>query len=199
MFEGIFKSDTPKRDKFLSRFFGIFSEEFVRCWCNDARSPYKDLGRPTLRKSSNERGHTLDFTFESRTDGNLYVVEMKCLLEFENYKFLRLDSPSLLEHLQKNKDQEAFRVFLDIAKNTNRYQVKVGGKELSIQNAILVWGSCNEQGRSSVVTKYGLHDVISLEDSLRDLAKWNNREFLELLNQKELWCQELFNNLRNPR
>ena len=37
------------RGKYLSRVFGIFSEEIVRIWAADPRAPFEDLGRPTLR------------------------------------------------------------------------------------------------------------------------------------------------------
>ena len=70
-FENIFRRDDSKpnfRDKFLSRMFGIFSEEIVRTWCDNLKSLYEDLGRPTLKNNNNSggRGWTLDFTLMSR-------------------------------------------------------------------------------------------------------------------------------------
>ena len=52
-FEEFFKKEgkEPIRAKFLSRVFGVFSEELVRIWANDSRAPYANLGRPTLRQS----------------------------------------------------------------------------------------------------------------------------------------------------
>jgi hypothetical protein len=48
-FPMLFRSSSSARDKFLSRLFGIFSEEIVRIWCRAPDAPYEDLGRPTIR------------------------------------------------------------------------------------------------------------------------------------------------------
>jgi hypothetical protein len=48
-FEDFFHSESPARDKFLSRLFGLFSEDVVRHWCGCPEAPYGDLGRPFLR------------------------------------------------------------------------------------------------------------------------------------------------------
>jgi len=89
-FEEIFRTKNPARDKFLSRLFGLFSEEVVRYWCRCPAAPYEDLGRPTLRVPGEARGHTLDFTLRHKETVKVYVAEMKCELEFENYRYLRL-------------------------------------------------------------------------------------------------------------
>ena len=73
--------------------FGIFNEEIVRKWCAEEFSPYEDVGRPTIkRKGDDTRGSTLDFTFKNK-DGKLYIVEMKCELQYEGYKYLELKEP----------------------------------------------------------------------------------------------------------
>ena len=55
------------------RVLGIFSEDVVRHSCNDDRSRYDDLGRPTLRTSPDEREHTLDSKFQNRSDRLVFV------------------------------------------------------------------------------------------------------------------------------
>ena len=191
-FEMIFHSNNPTRDKFLSRIFGIFNEEIVRCWCNDPRAPYENLGRPTITREATRRGRTLDFTFRSRNGGHVYIGEMKCWLEFENYRYLALESSSQLNHLT----DETFRLFLDAAKEPDQYQVTVKGKLRPIDGAILVWGKCTERGRVSVIERFGLHTVLSLEEITTDLVAQGNERFLELLDQREKWCKELFDGLR---
>lgn len=62
-FERLFRSGNARADKFMSRLFGIFSEDIVRCWAKDPQCPYEDLGRPTLKRPDEKRGYTLDFTF----------------------------------------------------------------------------------------------------------------------------------------
>jgi len=89
-FQEIFHSQNDIKDKFLSRLFGIFSEDIVRIWCNDSQSPYLDLGRPTIKIDDEKRGRTMDFTFQSRDNGKNFVGELKCELEYENYRYMTL-------------------------------------------------------------------------------------------------------------
>ena len=190
--ENIFRSDTPARDKFLSRVFGIFNEEIARCWCNDARSPYENLGRPTITNTDTERRYTLDFTFRSRDSDRVYVGEMKCELEYDNHRYLTLDSPTQLQHHMG----DAFKLFLAAATSPATCPVNVQGKPQPVDGAILVWGRCTPQGQSAVVEEYGLHAVLSMESMVRDLLQWQSQEFKRLLATKESWCRYLFTGLQ---
>ena len=193
-FQNLFQSVNRPRDKFLSRLFGVFNEEIVRCWCKDNQAPYRDLGRPTIKSASNPRGYTLDFAFQSKSSDAVYVGEMKCELEYENYRYLTLESPAQLAHHKK----EAFRLFLDIAHNVNHHIVTIGGKPQRVSGSILVWGSYTELGRASVTANYGLHDILSLESIIADLLAWENQAFIELLENYQTWSTELFTRLRKP-
>lgn len=120
----------------------------------------------------------------------IFVGELKCELEYENYKYLTLTSSSQIKHHSKN----AFEKFLYIAKNNNndRYKVTIKGKNKPISGAILVWGNITPEGRTSVMNDYGLADVLSLEQIINDLIIWNNQDYLDFIKQREKWCQELF-------
>ena len=191
--QSLFQSpDNRPRDKFLSRLFGIFSEEIVICWTKDNQSPYKDLDRPTVKLAGEQRGCTLDFTLESKSDGQAYITEMKCELEYLDYQFLTLKSPKDLEH----HSNRAFQRFLDAAENPSQYTTTVHGKPKLISGSILVWGRCTEQGRSSVIATYGLHDVLSLEAIIADLIAWQNNDFVKLLDEYQQWTDYLFSGLR---
>ena len=196
-FENLFRTSDSPRDKFLSRLFGIFSEDIVRFWCTSPDSPYENLGRPTIKRpdGSGGRGCTLDFTFRSRTDGRVYIGEMKCELEYQAYRFLTLESPAQLKH----HSLEAFNVFLDVAKNPANYLVTVNGISQSVDGSILVWGRVTEQGRKSVIEKHGLSAILTIEEIINDLLIWENQEFVEFVNKREKWCQELFAGLRDLR
>jgi hypothetical protein len=86
-FQNAFKTNSVERDRFLSRVFGIFSEEIVRIWCRSEISDFTDLGRPTIKEVDSEtRGSTLDLTLQSKSSGKIYVAEMKCELQYQNYK-----------------------------------------------------------------------------------------------------------------
>ena len=81
------------RGKYLSRIFGIFSEEIVRMWASDHRCPYEDLGRPTLRRKGKKAGYTLDFTLRHKETGKSYVAELKLMCRPSNaFKSMRLNS-----------------------------------------------------------------------------------------------------------
>jgi hypothetical protein len=188
----LFQTDNAARDKFLSRLFGIFNEKIVRCWCKDGNAPYVDLGRPTFKKEQPRgRGKTLDFTFRSKADNRIYIAEMKCWLEYENYKYLTLNEPEQL----RGCDNEAFRLFLKAAKEPSQATVTVNSKPQRIDGCILVWGRCSEQGRTRTIAEFGFHDVLSLEDIISSLANWNNQEFLKLLEDRRAWTEYLFSGL----
>lgn len=191
-FQSLFRSANSPRDKFLSRLFGIFNEEIVRCWCRDNQSPYRNLGRPTIKPAGKPRGYTLDFALESKSDNRVYIGEMKCELEYENYRYLTLESAAQLDHHGK----EAFRLFLDVAKNPSQHIITIGGKPTSISGSILVWGRYTEIGHANVMAHYGLHEILSLENIIADLVLWQNKDFVELLDKYQTWTNGLFSGLQ---
>ncbi len=191
-FQQLFRSGNVRRDKFLARLFGIISEEIVRCWGKAPQAPYEDLGRPTLKEQSgSKRGSTLDFTFRSKDDGSVYVVEMKCELEFEHYRYLVLESASQLYHHK----QPAFQRFLEVAKDQSRYTVFVSGRPQPVNGSILIWGSYTDQGRIRVRDYYGFSDILSVENMIRDLLLWHNQDYLDVLQRYADWCGHLFDGL----
>lgn len=183
------KQDSP-RDKFLSRLFGIFSEDIARLWFKHS-DMYTNLGRPTIRRAGTPKWYTLDFTLQDTRDNRVYVGEMKCEIEYDNYKYLTLTSPDQLTHHQGG----AFRYFLDSVRSPQDYTVTVGGRAQPVDGAILVWGHCTEEGRASVQRAYGLHTVLSLQEMISDLLQRENQEFLALIGQRRAWCNELFDGL----
>jgi hypothetical protein len=123
--QSLFRSDDVERNKFLSRLFGIFSEEIVRCWTNDNQAPYQNLGRPTIRpKGSQQRGTVLDFPLKSKTDGQIYITEMKCWMEYEKHSFLTPEDPAQVK--KARKFTKGFPVFLDVAKSPSQFTLTVG-------------------------------------------------------------------------
>jgi hypothetical protein len=169
-FEELFRSAEPARDKFLSRLFGLFSEEVVRTWCSAPTAPYVDLGRPTLLAAGEQRGFTLDFTFQDRADERLFVGELKAELEFEGYKYLRLATPGQLDHHRG----APFQRFLEMARNPSAYTVRVHEKTREVAGAVLVWGAVEPAARPTIIAAAGVHDVLSVEDMLSDLRRWGS-------------------------
>ena len=188
----LFKTVQPSHGKFLARVFGIFNEEIVRIWCRDSRAPYKDLGRPTLRRKSETRGHALDFSFQDLKNGLIYIVEMKCWLEYQNYKYLSLTAPSFLDCFEGDP---AFDKFLEVSKGNGICQVFIDSESVCISGGILIWGSVSESGRSALMKERRLHDVLSLENIISNLASWQNQEYKDFLNARASRMNELIKGL----
>jgi hypothetical protein len=86
--ESVFKADGLEKGNFLSRVFGLFNEEPVRCWAEMESSPYEYLGRPTLYPKEDSGWTILDFAFRRRGDGRIFVSEMKCEIAYESFRYM---------------------------------------------------------------------------------------------------------------
>lgn len=193
--KNIFDRTNSERDKFLSRFLGIFSEEIVRIWCNSPKSPYKNLGRPTIKPihtNSNEKGKTLDFTLRHKTDNTILVTEMKCEIEYMNYKYLTLSN---IEQVKRHEKKLAFEWFLGLAKSPCDFCVTVGGNEVDVDGAALIWGALDPDSIGYICTKTGLKAILSLEQMMTDLLESESEEYKRFLAQLNGWTTHLFNGL----
>jgi hypothetical protein len=179
------------RAKFLSRIFGIFSEEIISLWAYDERAPYESLGRPTIKTPGDNRGHTLDFTLRERSSGNIYVAEMKCEIEYQNFKYFVLEQVEQLKHHKK----PAFEALLKAARSSPDQTAYVGGKSINTHGAILIWSSVTSEGKKAVMASKGFHDVLSIADICHDLSSWNHTGYRTLIAQRQEWCNDLFGGL----
>ena len=188
---GFFRQpDRQGRDKFLSRLFGIFNEEVVHAWCTLPDAPYADEGRPTLRRRGGDRGHTLDFTLRDRASNKLYIAEMKCELQYEEYRYLQLTSPEQVRHHEKNG--EAFRKFMEVARHPNSMPVTVNNKLVEISGGVLIWGAATQQGAEAVCRTYSLHDLLTVEEMLPALQSNPPKDWSRRIADLRTWSKELF-------
>ena len=192
-FISIFRQlETPTaRGKYLSRVFGIFSEEIVRLWASDSRAPYEDLGRPTLRRVGEKKGSTLDFSLRSRTMGKVYAAELKCEIEYQDYRYFVLDESAQLDHHNK----AAFHALLAAAAKDPDQRAYVGKKEVRIDGAILIWGAAMSAGRAAVINDKRFFDVLTLAEIIADLRAWGCEPYQVLLEQRRAWSNDLFDAL----
>lgn len=195
-FQAIFQQQSAPvaRGKFLSRIFGIFSEDIVRLWAADDRSPYQDIGRPTVKQDGIEKGYTLDFTLRHTETGKTYVTELKCEIEYQNYRYLVLTETNQLKHHCK----PAFSALLGVAQKKDGYSVKVGGEKIEVDGALLIWGAATDDGRKSVRDSYGFADILTMADIINDLQKWKHEGFNKLIEDRRGWTSELFDRLGFP-
>jgi hypothetical protein len=182
----------PGRGEFLSRLFGVFGEQAVQHWCRQSQTLYENLGRPTLREAGKSKPWcTLDFTLRRRDTSQAFVAEMKCELQYQGYRFLRLTNITQLEH-HTEAPSPAFRWFLRLARNPEAFDVRVMNKQVAIDGAILIWGAVTPKGREAVMAEHNIADVLSVEDMVSDLRKWQPAEWMELVGRRRHWCNELF-------
>lgn len=192
--ESVFRTGEPGRGAYLSRLFAFFSEEVVRHWTVDDRAPYRDLGHPTVWDQANTR-HTLDFTLEGRADGRRFIAELKCEIQFENYRYMTLSGPGQVEH---HESGAAFTKLTRMARDPRSHRVTINGKEQAIAGAILIWGVITPDGRRAVMDHYGFADVLGIEDMLVDLAQWKPAAWAEWVRRRQQWSDELFGWMAHP-
>lgn len=181
-------SGEPARDKFVARLLGIVSEEIVAAWCRSPNAPYENLGRPRLHTRDRSAAYTLDFTLRRRSDGQVFVAELKCETEYRNYRYLTLRDPGQLDHHTGG----AFRHFLAFAREPDQYEVLVSGQPVDAAGAVLIWGEVSEAGQYAVRAHYQFSDVLSLSDMLSDLKCWSDGGFQRFLANYDSWSRELW-------
>lgn len=180
-----------ERAKFLSRVFGIFSEQIVSLWALNERAPYRDLGRPTIRTNGGSQGFTLDFALQDRITGKVYVAEMKCEIEYQGFRYFVLKNGSQLDHHRK----PAFEAFLKAAHPTIDQTISIRGQNITSDGAILIWGAATPEGREHTIQSRGFHEVLSVDEICRDLAAWKCTRYSALIEQRRKWCGDLFDGL----
>ena len=179
-------------DKFLSRLFGIFSEEIVKIWASEKTlAPYVNEGRPTLRMKD-KRHYTFDFTLKDKKTRKNYVSEQKCWFEYLNYKYFTLEKTDQVDYLTSSDSPNSFDRFLELGKDPSKYPVYVDGEKTDIAGIVLIWGKVSDKGRTAVKRHYNLHDLLSLEAIVNDLVSWETPEFRSWTLEKRRWCNQLF-------
>jgi hypothetical protein len=176
-FDEILEKNSSSKDKFISRFFGIFNEEVASLFFQSPYSKYENLGRPTIWK--NNKHYTLDFTLKSKETNNIYICEMKCEMQYMNYKRLELKDAEQIDSHTK----EAFKIFLDIPNNKNAYKIdlKNNGKRkvIEVDGIILLWGKTtdNKNHLLKLMEKYKFIDIISLEELINIMISKNYKNY----------------------
>lgn len=209
------KDKNDKKGRFLSRLFGIFSEEIVRIWAKNECSPYTDIGRPTLYTDDGKH-YTLDFTFEK--DGKYFIVEMKSEIQYQNYKFLTLDNNlekiQQIKYLDHHMKKKSFDLFLNFQKAkeikvktkiiTPEGLPKEEQKVIEPSGSILIWGrksngfsvdEFNENYSNIHGKQIKFSNILSLEDMINDLIEWKDEEYIEFIETYKNWTDRFFHDL----
>ena len=207
------KANDCKREKFLSRVFGIFSEDIVDIWGQNKKSSYENLGRPSLyTKDEKYLGTTLDFTFKDRKTNEIYIVEMKCEIQYQNFKYFYLRNEDELKKppegkgfLEHHRKKTAFGRFEKLGKNPENYPeefiVKYFDKEEKrkhkvekIAGIILIWGKVDQEKIENKKIGY-FHKILSVERMISDLIDWKDENFTCMIAEYQRWSNDMFDQL----
>jgi hypothetical protein len=180
---------------FKSRIFGIFSEEIVRIWLKNPKCKYEDLGRPTLYDLNDTRLAQLDFTFRDRETNKIYIVEQKCFYGYRKGKMATIStSDDFIKNFEswstrKMKQTKAWECFINFPKN---YHVKVQKEKKHIDGRILIWAKYEEDGKKELIKNLKINDIISIEEIIKDLNKWQDKDYFDFIRNKKNLINELF-------
>ena len=200
--------DYCKQEKFLSRLFGIFSEEIIDIWCQNYKSPYMNLGRPSLYKGDKYTKTTLDFTFQDQESKEIYIVEMKCEIQYENFKYFHLRNEDELKKppegngfLEHHRKKQAFEKFEELGESPENYIVKYLDQETKehckvekIAGIILIWGKVDQENIENKCIG-GFHQILSVERMISDLVEWRDENYKSMIAEYQCWSNDMFNQL----
>jgi len=146
------------------------------------------VGRPTLWFEGQTRGHTLDFTLQRRSTGELFVAEMKCELEYNGYQYLRLTGPEQLTHHQL----PAFKAFLALTDDSTVAIVNVAARRVDVNGTILIWGATHPDGVAATKAAHSFAEILSVEAIIEDLRTWAPDEWSNYVKRMRGWSMDLF-------
>ena len=201
--KNVFKSGGLNKANFLSRIFGLFNEEPVRFWAEMESTPYDYLGRPTLYPKGERGRTTLDFAFRRKSDGSVFVAEMKCEIAYQNYRFMTLTEVKQVQrHLndQAKINKKSFARFVESATRPDNFNCRVTSRsghkrEITINGSILVWGDVYSECRDKLIDHFGFGDILSVQDIINDLITAKDPNYLEFMEQRSDWSKHLFDAL----
>ena len=181
---------------FKSRIFGIFSEEIVRIWLKNPKCKYDDLGRPTLYDLNIQKLAQLDFTLRNKKTKKLFIAEQKC---FYGYRKGRMETISNSDVFIKNfeswskmkmKQTKAWECFVNF--NQKKYHIKINKEEKIIDGRILIWAKYDEAGKKRMLDDLKLNEIISIEEVIKDLIRWGDKDYIDFIQKKKKSIMELF-------
>ncbi|MBZ0300202.1 MAG: hypothetical protein K8J31_10690 [Anaerolineae bacterium] len=189
-FNSLFHPTDPDRSRFLNGLFNLFARDVIRCWTTDPQCAYTNLGKPTLRQTGAARGSPLDFAFQERRKQQVFAVVMLS----DPLDNTPLKDPAQIEAFRSTR---TFAAFLEAAQKPADFTLGIGSSEYPAAGSILIWSSFESKKTRAVIRKtYAFQDVLSLEDIVRDLIQWQNRDFQMLLDRRAAWCYDFFRSIR---
>lgn len=172
---------------------GIISEDIVRIWCKSEKSKYRDLGRPSLYNKNGSYTHiTYDFTLQNKKNKEIYIAEMKCETQYDEFSYIKLDSSEQLTHHSKKAFKELLFSTRNLKEFKENYLVKVGKPKetITIEGTILIWGSVDRNKIKKDTELKKFTDILSLEEMVNDLNDLKNEEYEKYMEERVKWLKE---------
>ena len=72
----------------------------------------------------------------------------------------------------------------------------VNKEEKRIDGRILIWAKYEEDGKKMMLKKLNLYDIMSIDEVIKDLIGWQDKEYFNFLNKKEEVIRKLFKTFR---
>ena len=73
--------------------------------------------------------------------------------------------------------------------------MRVKGKPLPEFGKILIWSKINNETKSHFCSTLFMDEILSLEQIHNDLISWKDNNYIQWLNNRIAWTNELFNQL----
>jgi hypothetical protein len=130
----------------------------------------------------------------------LFIAEQKCFFGFRKGKLTSISEAEIFLNefakwsSTKSKSTVAWECFVNF--NVEKYRVKIKKDGKRIDGKILIWASYEANGIATLLRKYEIDRVISIQDVINDLITWRDHRYFEFIAERENWIKELFENLR---
>ena len=185
------KTNNLERDGFVARFFEVFNEKIAEIFFNSPFSEYESLGRPTIWL--NKKYYTLDFSLKNKITNEIFVCEMKCEMQYNNYKQLKLEN---IEQILTHR-KEAFKYFLEIGKKNNTLIVKINKKEINVDGIIILWGKITDDLNEleKMKNEFRFKEILSLEEMINTMIQNNYDTYLNFINERKIWVNSFLNDI----
>jgi hypothetical protein len=194
-YDTLFSSLDKERNNFIARTLGIFSEHLVHFWTANNKCEFENIGRPDIFDKNCKKVAQLDFTLKNRETGKFYIVELKNLVAYNNGRIRNMTNEDSFNrsfkswHTSKTNQTPAWKIF---SGKLDDYTVKVKGKPLPEFGKILIWAKINAETKSHFCSTLSIDEILSFEQIHTDLISWKDNSYIEWLNNRIAWTNELF-------
>lgn len=197
----LYSKENKLKVNFLSRIYGVFSEEIVKIWCdNENNKEFEYIGKPHIN-IGNRKPLELDHLLKSKN--TYFIVEQKNFHGYKNGKLASMeDTDSFFKNFEtwskeksKNQKSKAWDIFINFREHPK--EVKYNGESFPDIKTLLIWSKGTPEGKRKFIENSGIgvSEVLFLLDIKNDLIQWDDQKYKELIKGKKEWIDELFNDL----